>query len=107
MEYQHYIPFEFDSLSIGRSASKIFLELSTENSKYIYLVQDYSETLIFQEVFQNASRARHVEELREGLFKIFRAVLCIQILSQFRSVKLMYCSGRKYTNSMEGANFLT
>ncbi len=68
LEYQHYIPFEFDSLSMGRSASKIFLELCTENSKYIYLVQDYSETLIFQEVFQNASRASHVGEPREGLF---------------------------------------
>ena len=71
-------------------------------------MQDYSETLIFlNEVFQNTSRAVHAGEPREGLFLMFRAVLCIQVLIQFRSVKPKCSSGRGYIYSMEGANFPT
>ena len=72
-------------------------------------MQDYSETSIFlKEVFQNTSRAVHAGEPREGLCFIFsRAVLCIQVLIQFRSVNPKCSSGGGYIFSMEGANFLT
>ena len=62
---------------------------------------------IFQEVFQKTSRAVHVGEPREGLFYFFRAVLCIQVLIQFRSVNPKCSSGGGYIYSMDGANFLT
>ena len=72
-------------------------------------MQNYSETsMVFnQEMFQNSSRAVHAGDPREGFFLMFRAVLCIQVLIQFRSVKPKCSSGRGYIYSMEGANFLT
>ena len=43
----------------------------------------------------------------KGFVLMFRAVLSIQVLIQFRSVKSKCSSGRGYIYSMEGANFLT
>ena len=48
-----------------------------------------------------------LESQGKGFVLMFRAVLCIQVLIQFRSVKPKCSSGRGYIYSMEGANFLT
>ena len=48
-----------------------------------------------------------LESQGKGFVLIFKAILCIQVLIQFRSVKPKCSSGRGYIYSMEGANFLT
>ena len=50
---------------------------------------------------------RTLESQGKGFVLTSRAVLCIQVLIQFRSVKPKCSSGRGYIYSMEGANFLT
>ena len=50
---------------------------------------------------------RTLESQGNGFVLTSRAVLCIQVLIQFRSVKPKCSSGRGYIFSMDGANFLT
>ena len=78
-------------------------------------IQDFSNRcriiLIHKFFLKRFFKILHVpctlESQGKGFVLKFRAVLCIQVLIQFRSVKQKCSSGRGYIYSMEGANFLT
>ena len=69
---------------------------------------DYSDKSIFFKMFFKILHVLYtLESEGKGFVLMFRAVLSIQVLIQFRSVKPKCSSGRGYIYSMEGANFLT